>query len=99
VDFGDGVRRHPTQLYEIAFLALLVLLLYHRRRLFHRAGDRFRAFMIAYLGFRLIVDFIKPVPFVYLGLVSGIQLLCAAGLLYYYRDMPRIARILVWARS
>jgi prolipoprotein diacylglyceryltransferase len=95
VDFGDGVPRHPTQLYEIAFLSLLALLLRIRRRAFHRAGDRFRAFMIAYLAFRLTVDFIKPIPFIYLGLFSGIQLLCAAGLLYYYRDIPRIARILV----
>ncbi len=27
VDFGDGIARHPTQLYEIAFLALLGLAL------------------------------------------------------------------------
>jgi prolipoprotein diacylglyceryltransferase len=27
VDFGDGIRRHPTQLYEIGFLLLLFLLL------------------------------------------------------------------------
>jgi prolipoprotein diacylglyceryltransferase len=28
IDFGDGVRRHPTQLYEIAFLLALIPLLY-----------------------------------------------------------------------
>jgi phosphatidylglycerol:prolipoprotein diacylglycerol transferase len=28
VDFGDGVRRHPTQLYEAAFLAVVAVLLY-----------------------------------------------------------------------
>ena len=27
IDFGDGIRRHPVTLYEIAFLALLWLLL------------------------------------------------------------------------
>lgn len=27
VDFGDGVLRHPTQLYEIVFLIVLALLL------------------------------------------------------------------------
>lgn len=25
VDFGDGARRHPTPLYEIAFAAMLVV--------------------------------------------------------------------------
>ncbi len=28
VDFGDGIRRHPTQLYEIVFLLALIPLLY-----------------------------------------------------------------------
>ncbi|MDB5296123.1 MAG: Prolipoprotein diacylglyceryltransferase [Phycisphaerales bacterium] len=32
VDFGDGVRRHPTQLYEIGFLLLLAVGLYARLR-------------------------------------------------------------------
>ena len=27
IDFGDGVRRHPTQLYEIAFLLVLLAIL------------------------------------------------------------------------
>jgi prolipoprotein diacylglyceryltransferase len=43
IDFGDGIRRHPTQLYEIAFLLGLALLL----RLFtaqpHLNGDIFKA--------------------------------------------------------
>jgi prolipoprotein diacylglyceryltransferase len=99
VDFGDGVPRHPTQLYEIAFLLTLAILLHYRRRAFDRAGDSFRFFMIAYLGFRLVVDFIKPVPFYYLGILSGIQLLCLAGLLYYHREIPRLARIMAWERS
>jgi prolipoprotein diacylglyceryltransferase len=99
VDFGDGVPRHPTQLYEIAFLLALAMLLYYRRDAFNRGGDAFRAFMIAYLGFRLAVDFIKPMPYVYFGFVSGIQLLCVAGLVYYHRDIPRIARIMAWGRN
>ena len=99
IDFGDGVPRHPTQLYEIGFLVALALLLHWRRAFFERAGDRFRTFMIAYLAFRLAVDFIKPMPMTYLGALSGIQLLCLAGLLYYHRDIPRIARIVAWGRS
>ena len=98
VDFGDGVARHPTQLYEIAFLLALMVLIYARREAFAREGDRFRFFMVAYLAFRLVIDAIKPVPYAYFGLLSGIQLLCIAGLCYYWRDLPRLVRDL-WARS
>ena len=87
-DFGDGVPRHPTQLYEIVFLGALAILLVRGR--FSIAGDRFRAFMIAYLTFRLLIDAIKPMPFVYFGMFSGIQLLCLGGLVYYRRDVARI---------
>jgi len=96
VDFGDGVPRHPTQLYEIAFLTALALLVQLRAAHFERAGDRFRAFMIAYLAFRLAIDFIKPIPYAYLGVFSGIQLLCLAGLFYYRRDILRMAGNLSW---
>jgi prolipoprotein diacylglyceryltransferase len=99
IDFGDGLPRHPTQLYEIAFLIALGLLLHWRRQSLDRPGDQFRAFMIAYLFFRLAIDFIKPMPSVYLGALSGIQLLCLAGLLYYHRDIPRIIRIIAWGRN
>jgi prolipoprotein diacylglyceryltransferase len=95
VDFGDGVPRHPTQLYEIAFLGGWAALLFVRRRQLPHSGDRFRSFMIGYLAFRLLIDTIKPVPYAYFGLLSGIQLLCLGGLCYYWRDTPRIARALV----
>ena len=76
---GDGVRRHPVALYEIAFLALLGLALARVRR----DGDRFRLFLASYLVFRFAVDFLKPdPPPVLLGL-SAIQWACAAGVLYY----------------
>ena len=98
VDFGDGVPRHPTQLYEVGFLIALGIVLRARRGVFVRAGDRFRCFMVAYLSFRLLVDAIKPVPHAYAGFLSGIQLLCIAGLCYYCRDLPRLGKA-VWARS
>jgi phosphatidylglycerol---prolipoprotein diacylglyceryl transferase len=88
VDFGDGVRRHPTQLYEIAFLILLIPVLKRVGDSTTRAGDQFRAFMIAYLGFRLAVDNLKPDPAVALGL-SSIQWACVAMLAYYARDLLR----------
>ena len=93
-DFGDGVPRHPSPLYEIIFLAALGTVLWRRRHSFVREGDAFRVFLASYLVFRLLFDFLKPMPVPYLGLLSGLQLLCMAGLLYYARDMPRLGRAL-----
>lgn len=78
VDFGDGVPRHPTQLYEIAFLALLAGFLWWMSRRPHANGALFRVFMGAYLAWRLGIDFIKPQPLV--GRMNLIQWACLAGL-------------------
>jgi phosphatidylglycerol:prolipoprotein diacylglycerol transferase len=51
--------------------------------------------MIGYLLFRLLVECIKPVFYVYPGGLSGLQWLCVAGLTYYLRDIPRILRTLI----
>ena len=152
INFGDGIPRHPTQLYEFAFLLALIPILYKivilsgaevsqsetsaeskdpapagstnaasRRSpgvleqradsalLLHEArpspatndqrpttpflpGDAFKFFMVAYLSFRLLCDFIKPYPHIFLGL-GGIQWACLLILLYYSPDIVR------WLRS
>ena len=90
VDFGDGIPRHPTQIYEIVFLLAQFALLHVRRAAFVEPGDRFRSFMIGYLAFRFLVEFIKPVYYVYPFGLSGLQWLCLAGLAYYAPVFPRI---------
>ncbi len=120
VDFGDGIPRHPTQLYEIAFLLILIPILYKvvilsRSVILSGAevsrseasaepkdpyphhgpflpGDAFKFFMVSYLSFRFLCDFIKPYPRIFLGL-GGIQWACLLTLLYYSRDIVR------WLRS
>jgi prolipoprotein diacylglyceryltransferase len=99
VDFGDGIPRHPTQIYEIVYLVALGAVMLHFRSRFRRTGDMFRAFMAAYLAFRLAIDFIKPMPFAYFGFLSGIQLLCLGGLIYYHRYIGSIVGTLSWGRS
>lgn len=89
VDFGDGIPRHPTQLYEIAMLAAIAVWAAMARRSDTRPGDLFRGFMILYLAFRLVVEAIKPDAGEYAGL-TGIQVACLAGLAYYARDVPRV---------
>ncbi|MGA9333633.1 MAG: prolipoprotein diacylglyceryl transferase family protein, partial [Rudaea sp.] len=58
MDFGDGIPRHPTQLYEILFLIAQYAFIHWRRDALTTDGDRFRAFMIGYLAFRFVVEFI-----------------------------------------
>jgi phosphatidylglycerol:prolipoprotein diacylglycerol transferase len=79
VNFGDGIPRHPTQLYEVLFLVVLGVTLFRRNAKRHTNGVIFRVFMAAYLGWRLLIDFIKPQPLVH-GL-NVIQWACIAGLL------------------
>src|SRR4051812_21067810 len=67
VDFGDGIHRHPTQLYEVVFLIGSATALYRMLPVRDAAcrvstreivgfqlhsGDLFKLFMISYLGFR-----------------------------------------------
>jgi prolipoprotein diacylglyceryltransferase len=90
VDFGDGVARHPTQLYEALWMGMLSLWLRRLSQKPHRVGDLFKTFMVAYFAFRLVVDFIKPgtplgIPMIQL---TAIQWACAAMLIYYARDLP-----------
>ena len=98
VDFGDGVPRHPTQLYEIAFLGLWALVVARRPAALRGEGDAFRLFLVGYLGFRLLVEAIKPLLYAYFGALSGIQLLCLGGLCYYWRDIGRWGGT-AWGRS
>jgi prolipoprotein diacylglyceryltransferase len=79
VNFGDGIPRHPTQLYEITFLLLLAALLFWLSRRPHANGALFRLFMAAYLTWRLLIDFIKPQPLIH-GM-NVIQWACVAGLI------------------
>ena len=83
VDFGDGILRHPTQLYEIVFLLLVFLVLKWLEQQPRKDGDLFKFYMIAYLSFRFLIDFIKPEFRLLLGM-SAIQIACLGGLAYYF---------------
>lgn len=90
VDFGDGIRRHPTQLYDIAFaLVLLTALTHWRAALASESGLQFKLMLAAYLFWRLIIDGLKPVPYAYVLGLSGIQVVCALALVCY---LPLVIR-------
>lgn len=84
MNLGDNQLRHPVTLYEIVFLLMLWIGLIQLERKYQLAeGARFKIFMIAYILFRFLLDFIKPHYTFSFGL-STIQLTCIAGLLYYF---------------
>jgi phosphatidylglycerol---prolipoprotein diacylglyceryl transferase len=87
VNFGDGVARHPTQLYEVLFLTGLGLILHRYNQRPQPEGASFSIFLAAYLAWRLLIDFIKPQPHVY-GLTL-IQWACVAGLVALLPELMR----------
>ena len=80
VDFGDGLRRHPTQAYEVLFLPGLAVVLHLLGKRPHREGALFRGFMFGYLGWRFLIDFLKPQPLV--DGLNWIQWACVVGMLW-----------------
>ncbi|MEG4320982.1 MULTISPECIES: prolipoprotein diacylglyceryl transferase family protein [unclassified Microcoleus] len=91
IDFGDGIYRHPAQLYEIVFLVGLTVFLQWRSRWQRQEGELFKFYLVSYLGFRFFIDFIKPEFHPFLGL-SAIQIACLLGLVYYRHSIVNLFR-------
>ena len=86
MDLGDGILRHPTNLYEILYLGILwVFIAQLSKRFSLISGTQFKVFMVGYFGFRFLIDFIKPVYEIPGIGLSSIQLACLLGLVYYYK--------------
>lgn len=88
VDFGDGVLRHPTQLYEslfgiIAFFVLMFLLRKNRPD-----GLLFSTFMIVYFLFRFFLEFIRVEPRLLFDF-TGYQYAAIVVLVYYAMKIIR----------
>ena len=100
VDFGDGVSRHPVQLYEsltmAAFLAAFILLRRRGNPAVLRGG--FYLFVGVYAAQRFLWEFLKPYgtvagPFNLFHLIS--VALIAYALLFARREAPRPCSTLV----
>lgn len=68
VDFGDGLHRHPTQLYEAAFHACAAVVLYRLRAQGRFPRNLIKVYFIAYFVFRFTTEFIRPEPRLWLGI-------------------------------
>lgn len=84
VDFGDGVCRHPTQLYECAFHLSAACVLALLRRGGYFPGQLVKLYILAYLAYRFLTEFIRPEP------------VLAAGLTGYQIAALGLAPIFVW---
>lgn len=84
IDFGDGIARHPTQLYDMLIVSSLGFLLWRNRaRLTQISGLSFKLYLSGYLLWRLFIDSFKPIPYAYWLDLSGIQWICAVALFAY----------------
>jgi prolipoprotein diacylglyceryltransferase len=96
VDFGDGVRRHPTQLYDILVCGGLLAALTGFPSLARVSGLRFKLMLASYLAWRLAIDALKPARSAYVGGLTGIQLVCLVTLACYLpfvlADLRRLTR-------
>ena len=89
-DFGDGVMRHPVQIYEslcmAAFLILALVLIGRRNAFFMRNG--FYLLVLFYAGQRFLWEFLKPY-----GTIAGpfnlFHLICAGLVIYSLAMMMR----------
>lgn len=83
VDLGDGIARHPVQLYESAamlgFLALYLVAL--GRRAEWTRTRAFYLFIMFYALQRFACEFLKPYPRI-VGPLDLFQLLCVAMIFY-----------------
>jgi prolipoprotein diacylglyceryltransferase len=99
VDFGDGVRRHPTQAYESLFhlgMAGVLAWLVAREAL---PARRLKFYLIAYAAYRFATEYIRPEPvgvggltfyqWVSLALIAGLS---AQWLVGRRAAVPAVAR-------
>jgi len=83
VDLGDGIGRHPVQIYESATMAAF-LFAYLRARLRNRGwavGPAFHVMIMVYAAQRFLWEFFKPYP----PLIGGLNVfhLLMGGLFAY----------------
>jgi len=98
MDLGDGLKRHPTTLYEIVFLILLwVSLKFAEQKLVFESGARFKFFMVSLFLFRGLIEFIRPGERIF-GL-TVIQICCVLGLIYYYKVWLQPQKQILHAKS
>lgn len=68
INFGDGILRHPTQIYESIFMFILFIYLFMANEKEQKPGRLFKVLMISYFIFRFFIEFVRVEPVVFFGL-------------------------------
>ena len=86
VDFGDGILRHPTQIYESLFMLIMFFYLQKVKNKENiKPGQLFELLMIFYFIFRFFIEFIRVENVVLLGLTS-FQIISICAIIYLTRS-------------
>jgi prolipoprotein diacylglyceryltransferase len=82
-DFGDGICRHPTQIYESFFHLGMAIILWELMRAGVLVNQRLKLYLIAYCVYRFFTEMIRPEAAAYMGLTfyQGIVTVFAVGLI------------------
>lgn len=62
INFGDGIKRHPTQIYEILFSLLMFFYLQKAKKRQPAPGALLKTYFLSYFIFRFFLEFIKYEP-------------------------------------
>ncbi|HFD13750.1 MAG TPA: diacylglyceryl transferase [Epsilonproteobacteria bacterium] len=92
VDFGDGVLRHPVQLYEsvMMFGFFLYSMWMHKHKKVYFEAKIFYIFVLFYATQRFVWEFLKPYVDVVFGL-NVFQLVCLTLMVYAIIYLKRSA--------
>jgi len=83
VDFGDGILRHPTEIYESLFMLSMFFYLMWKKDKKPKPGSLFSTLMVSYFIFRFFIEFIREEKVVFLGMTVW-QIICLLGLVYFF---------------
>jgi phosphatidylglycerol:prolipoprotein diacylglycerol transferase len=100
VNFGDGVPRHPTQIYESLFHFSMAVALFYLTVSNRLKYQRIKFYFIGYAVYRFLTEFIRPEPRDAFGLTfyQWAAIVLATGLIVQWvvdERWKRRARILV----
>ena len=93
-DFGDGIARHPVQLYESATMGLFsiyVVYIYFKNRNYFEKHI-FYQFILLYATQRFVWEFLKPYETIALGL-NVFQFFCLGLMVYALYHLQKTSRI------
>jgi phosphatidylglycerol---prolipoprotein diacylglyceryl transferase len=85
INFGDGIRRHPTQIYESLFFLIMFFYLQKKKKENPKPGKLFQLLLVDYFIFRFFLEFIKFEPKEVWGLTIY-QIIAIIALAYLLRS-------------